>query len=309
VDYRALNALTVKDRFPIPAIDELVDEPFGTKFFTKLDLRSGYHQIRMHPEDIPKIALGTHQDHYEFLVMPFGLCNAPSTFQANMNKLFQPYLRQFMIVFFDDILVFSRSLQDHLQHLKIVFQTLLDNQLFLKKSKCSFGQTTIHYLGHIVSGEGVGLDPEKIAIMLQWPSPKNLKQLRGFLGLTGFYRKFVRGYACIASPLTALPKKDSFKWSEEAQLAFDKLKMAMTATPVLRLPNFEEDFLLETDASGSGRGVVLSQQGHPICYFSKQFCLKLLSASTDVRKLCAITSAVKKWRTYLLGRKFNIHTD
>lgn len=204
VDYRALNAITVKDRFPIPAIDELLDELYGTKWFSKLDLRSGFHQIRMHPPDIPKTAFRTHQGHYEYLVMPFGLCNAPSTFQATTNLLFQPYLHRFVIVFFDDILVYSSSLEDHHTHLQIVFQCLVDNHFFLKKSKCTFAQPSISYLGHIVSANGVGPDQEKIKAMVQWPQPQTLKQLRGFLGLTGFYRKFVHNYAQLLQPPSQL---------------------------------------------------------------------------------------------------------
>ncbi|MCI15935.1 hypothetical protein A2U01_0037075, partial [Trifolium medium] len=174
---------------------------------------------------------------------------------------------------------------------------------------CSIGQNSISYLGHIVSAEGVGPDPEKIEAMVNWPPPTNLKQLRGFLGLSGFYRKFIQNYAMIAQPLTDLLKKDAFQWNEQAQVAFDHLKEAMTKAPVLALPNFEEDFMIETYASGIGMGAVLIQNNHPICYFSQKNCPKLMTASAYVRELCAITSAVKKWRTYLLGRKFVVHTD
>ncbi|KAK2407034.1 hypothetical protein QL285_042695 [Trifolium repens] len=309
VDYRALNSITVKDRFPIPTIDELLDELYGTCWYSKLDLRSGCHQIRMAAQDVHKTAFRTHLGHYEFLVMPFGLCNAPSTFQNTMNSLFHQYLRRFVIVFFDDILVYSKTWEDHLQHLEIVFNCLLQNQFFLKDSKCTFAQESISYLGHIVSVDGVGPDPEKIRAMVEWSAPTNLKQLRGFLGLTGFYRKFVKNYAAIASPLTDLLKKDAFTWSDSAQQAFDALKDAMTKAPVLALPNFEDDFTIETDASGTGMGAVLCQAGHPICYYSRKFCPKMQRSSTYVRELCAITSAVKKWRAYLLGRKFVILTD
>ncbi|MCH85650.1 enzymatic polyprotein, partial [Trifolium medium] len=228
-DYRALNAITVKDSFPMPTVDELLDELFGAKYFSKLDLRSGYHQILIQPEDRYKTAFRTHHGHYEWLVMPFGLTNAPATFQCLMNQIFQQALRKYVLVFFDDILVYSTTWKDHLIHLESVLQLLQQNALYVKLSKCAFGVEEIEYLGHVVSGKGVAMEATKVQAVLKWPKPTNLKQLRGFLGLTGYYRRFIKSYAKIASPLTDLLKKDSFCWNETTQTAFEELQLAVTS--------------------------------------------------------------------------------
>ncbi|GJU76554.1 ty3-gypsy retrotransposon protein [Tanacetum coccineum] len=309
VDYRALNAVTVKDRFPIPTVDELSDELYGSEVFSKLDLRAGYHQLRIHPSDVYKTAFRTHVGHYEFIVMPFGLSNAPSTFQSTMNEIFRPVLRKFVLVFFDDILIYSKSWELHMEHLNAVFSILRTHQFFVKLSKCEFGSPSVFFLGHIISAAGVSIDPAKVEAIQTWPEPKTIKQLRGFLGLASYYRRFVQGFASISSPLSNLLRKDAFIWDDKARTAFSKLKIALLSTPVLALPNFEEPFTIYTDASGVGIGAVLLQHGHPLAYFSKIMCLRMQKASTYIRELYAITEAVRKWRQYLLGRKFIIVTD
>ncbi|KAK8951688.1 hypothetical protein KSP39_PZI004152 [Platanthera zijinensis] len=309
VDYRKLNQHTIKDNFPIPLIEELIDELHGAVFFSKLDLRAGYHQVRMAEADVYKTAFRTHHDHFEFLVMPFGLTNAPSTFQSLMNKLFQPQLRKSILVFFDDILVFSPSWQTHLEHLTTTLEVLRQQRLFLKRSKCGFGLREVQYLGHVISVKGVATDPSKIRAMLEWPTPSSLKKLRGFLGLTGYYRRFIKDYGAMAKPLTRLLKEAHFAWDSEAALAFDHLKTAVSQPPVLALPNFTASFTVETDASNTGVGAVLTQGNRPLAYFSKALGMKNKLLPAYEKEMLAIVLAVQHWRHYLVGGQFIIKTD
>jgi hypothetical protein len=292
VDYRALNAATVKDKFPTPVIEELLDELHGAKFFTKLDLRSGYHQVRVHPEDVAKTAFRTHHGHFEFLVMPFGLSNAPSTFQALMNFVLKPFLRRCVLVFFDDILVYSSSWTEHLQQLRAVLQVLREHQLHIKRSKCSFATTAVQYLGHVISEEGVAMDNSKVSAVQSWPQPRSARGLRGFLGLAGYYRRFIQDFGTIAAPLTQLLRKEAFQWSDAATTAFEALQKALSAAHVLHLPDFNKDFIVDCDASGSGFGAVLHQGAGPIAFFSRPFAARYLKVAAYEHELIGLVQAV-----------------
>jgi hypothetical protein len=296
IDYRLLNSITINNKFPMPVIEDLLDELHGATIFTKLDLRSGYHQIRMKTEDIPKTAFKTHMGHYEYVVMPFGLTNAPATFQNLMNTIFQDHLREFILVFFDDILIYSKSMEQHMDHLKIVLQILQQHSLYLKLAKCTFAVPEVEYLGHVISGAGVATKPQNIKAILEWPVPKTISKLRGFLGLTGYYRRFVKGYGKICRPLHDLLKKKSFHWTPDHTKVFEELKEIMTTCPVLALPNFTEAFILESDACGSGIGAVLMQSGRPLAYFSKSLGPKASAQSIYEKEALAIL-----FREYTLG--------
>jgi hypothetical protein len=309
VDYRRLNDLTIKNVFPMPIIDELLDELVGAKTFSKLDLRAGYHQIRMLPADEPKTAFKTHQGHYQFRVMPFGLCNAPATFQCVMNTVLRPCLRRSVLVFMDDILVYSPSMSAHVEHLKEVLTLLQEEKLFVKASKCSFACTTLEYLGHIISAQCVATDPRKTQAMQDWPQPTTVTELRGFLGLTGYYRKFVRNYGIIAKPLTSLLKKKGFLWDDNATVAFQALKKAMSTTPVLQLPDFQKQFTVETDACDTGIGAVLMQDQHPLAFLSKPLTKQHQQLSIYEKEFLALIMAVERWRPYLQRGEFIVKTD
>jgi hypothetical protein len=255
----------------------------------------------MKEADIPKTSFRTHEGHYEFLVMPFGLCNAPSTFQSLMNHVFRPFLHHFVLFFFDDILIYRKTWTNYLTHVDQVLHLLSQHQLFLKQSKCDFDASEVEYLGHLVGKDGVRVDPKNIEAMQDWSHPKTLKILCGFLGLTGYYRKFVKNYENIIAPLTALLKKNSFTWTPAASQGFQTLKTAMFTTLVLDLPDFTKSFVLECDASGKGIDIVLMQEGQPLAFTSKQLSERNLVKTIYEKEMLAILHVVDLWRPYLLG--------
>lgn len=308
IDYRQLNSITVKNKDPLPAIDELLDELSGAAWFTKLDMRAGYHQIRVIPDDIHKTAFRTHHGHWEFRVMPFGLTNAPATFQEVMNTNLGPVLRKFVLVFVDDILIYSPTLEAHKQHILQVFQILRDHMFLLMKSKCSFAQQTIDYLGHIIGAQGVGTDPAKVQAVADWPTPTDIKQLRGFLGLSGYYRKFIKNYGVLSRPLTDLLGCPFLSTPQHDQ-CFQAVKQALISAPVLALPDFAKSFTVETNASGTGIGAVLMQDSHPIAYLNKALGPKAQALSTYEKECLALIMAVTKWKSYLQHKEFTILTD
>lgn len=310
VDYRRLNAYTIKNKFPIPIIEELFEELRGARWFTTLDLRSGFHQILVKAEDQYRTAFQTHSGHYEYKVMPYGLTGAPATFQSIMNQILAKLLRKCVVVFIDDILIYSKSFEEHVQHVKMVFELLQEHQFKVRLSKCSFAQQQLRYLGHVISSQGVATDPSKIRDVQNWQTPSSVKELRGFLRLAGYYRRFVKNFGLLAKPLTELLKKGQiFAWTTITEQAFQALKDALTSAPVLALPDFSKPFVVETDALEKGIGAVLQQEGHPIAYISRALGPKNQGLSTYEKESLAILMAVDHWRSYLQPAEFIIQTD
>ena len=271
IDYRELNKVTVKNRYPLPRIDDLFDQLKGARCFSKIDLRSGYHQLRIKAEDISKTAFRTRYGHYEFLVMPFGLTNAPAAFMELMNRVFRGYLDQFVVVFIDDILIYSQSEEEHAEHLRMTLGILRKEQLYAKLSKCEFWLDSVAFLGHIISREGLSVDPRKVEAILDWPRPTNVTEVRSFLGLAGYYRRFVENFSIIAVPLTKLTQKRvKFEWNDRCEQSFQELKQRLVSAPILVLPSGADGFVVYSDASKNGLGCVLMQNDRVIAYASRQ---------------------------------------
>lgn len=310
VDYRMLNKVTIKNKYPLPRIEDLFDQLKGATVFSKIDLRSGYHQVRVREEDIPKTAFRTRYGHYEFVVMPFGLTNAPAVFMDLMNRIFGPYLDDFVVVFVDDILIYSKNDEDHDRHLEIVLETLRRNQLYAKYEKCDFWQDKVKFLGHVVSKDGVSVDPSKVEAVMEWKQPTTVTEIRSFLGLAGYYRRFIEGFSSIAAPLTKLTRKDVLLiWNEDCEKAFKELKKKLTIAPVLTIPSGGGGLVIYSDASLQGLGCVLMQNGKVVAYASTQLKVHERNYPTHDLELAAVVFTLKVCRHYLYGEKFELFSD
>ncbi|KAK9098545.1 hypothetical protein Syun_025590 [Stephania yunnanensis] len=310
IDYRQLDKVTVKNKYPLPRIDDLFDQLTGAQWFSKIDLRSGYHQLRIRAEDSEKTAFRTRYGHYQFTIMPFGLTNAPTVFMDLMHRVLREYLDRFVIVFIDDILIYSTTREDHGEHLRIILQTLRDHRLYAKFSKCEFWLTEVGFLGHIVGACGVSVDPAKVRVVIDWPTPQTVTEIRSFLGLAGYYRRFVQDFSKIAAPMTQLTKKDiKFQWNDSCEQAFRLLKERLTTAPVLVLPESGKSFEVNIDASKVGLGCVLMQDGRVIAYASRQLKIHEKNYPTHDLELAAVVFALKIWRHYLYGEKFVLFVD
>ncbi len=324
IDYRGLNKVTVRDKYPLPRTDELLDKVSKAKYFTKLDLRSGYWQIPVSPESRPMTAFTTRYGLYEWNAMPFGLTNAPATFSRLMNNLLRPHLDDFVVVYLDDILIYSDSIEEHEQHVRVICEILKREGLSAKLSKCSFFKQQVEYLGHIVGSNQLKADPKKLGSVDVWPTPGNVGELRSFLGLCSYFRRYIKSFARIAEPLHALTgkalggkwNKDPSIWSHRHQQAFEELKHALVNAPVLTAPDYSRRFLVYTDASVKATGAILAQEDssgniRPVCFYSRKLKEAEVNYPAHDLELLAIVEALREWRCYLEGSPFTaiVRTD
>nr|GFB97409.1 putative reverse transcriptase domain-containing protein [Tanacetum cinerariifolium] len=343
IDYRELNKLIVKNRYPLPRIDDLFDQLQGSSVYSKIDLRSGYHQLRVRKEDVPKTAFRTRYGHYEFQVMPFGLTNAPAVFMDLMNRVCKPYLDKFMIVFIDDIFIYLKNKKEHEEHLRTILKLLKKEELYAKFSKCEFWIPKVQFLGHMINsegihvdpakiesikdwvspkspteirqflglaGRGIHVDPAKIESIKDWASPKTSTEIRQFLGLAGYYRRFIEGFSKIAKSMINLTQKAiKFDWGEKEENAFQLIKQRLCSAPILALPEGSKDFVVYYDASHKVLGVVLMQREKVIAYASRQLKVHERNYTIHDLELGSVVFALKIWRHYLYETKCTVFTD
>jgi hypothetical protein len=270
VDYHSLNEVTIKNKYPLPKIDDLFDQLKGACVFLKIDLRNGYHQLKIRASDVPKTAFITRYSLYKYMVMSFRLTNAPTYFMYLMNKVFMAYLDKFMVVLIDDNFIFSKNEEEHDEHLHLELQKLKENDLYAKLNKCEFWLKEILFLGHIISEGEIFVDPSKVKDVLSWKTPQNVSDIGSFLGVVGYYRRFIEGFSQISKPMMELlAKGKTFEWTPRREANFEELKKRLTTTLVLTMPDMEKPFSLYYDASGQGLGCVLMQDGHVVEYASR----------------------------------------
>ncbi|GJV61209.1 putative reverse transcriptase domain-containing protein [Tanacetum coccineum] len=309
---KELNKLTIKNRYPLPRIDDLFDQLQGSSVYSKIDLRSGYHQLRIREEDIPITAFRTRYGHYEFQVMPFGLTNAPAVFMDLMNRVCKPYLDKFVIVFIDDILIYSKNKEEHGEHLKTILNLLRSEKVVASPpfSKCDFWLDSVQFLGHVIDGSGIHVDPAKIEAIKDWVAPTTPTEARQFLGLACYYRRFIKEFSLISKPLTKLTQKNKpFVWGDDEEEAFQTLKLKLCSAPILSLPGGSKDFAVYCDASLKGFGAVLMQQEKVIAYASRQLRKNEENYTTYDLELGEVVFALRLWRHYLYGTKCTVYTD
>uniref|UniRef100_A0A8C5PUW8 ribonuclease H n=1 Tax=Leptobrachium leishanense TaxID=445787 RepID=A0A8C5PUW8_9ANUR len=318
VDYRELNRVTVKNRYPLPLIPELMERMQTATIFTKLDLKGAYNLIRIRKDDEWKTAFRTRYGHYEYRVMPYGLCNAPATFQCFINDIFKDLLDKYVVVYLDDILVYSSSLKEHRLHVQTVLSRLRQHHLYAKLEKCVFESTCIEFLGHILTPGHIGMDKKKVEAVANWPVPKSVKEVQRFLGFANYYRKFIRDFSQTVAPLTDLTKHHNiFTWTAVTERAFQEIKHKFCSAPILSIPDPKKSFVLEVDASNTATGAILSQRQeeddrlHPVSFLSRKLQAAERNYDVGERELLAIKHALDEWRHLLEGTLYpiTIYTD
>ncbi|GJW56269.1 putative reverse transcriptase domain-containing protein, partial [Tanacetum coccineum] len=300
IDYQELNKHTIKNRYPLLRIDDSFDQLQGSSTYSNIDLRSGYHRLRVRDEDIPKTAFRTRYRHYEFQVMPFGLTNVLAVLMDLMNRVCKPYLDKFVIVFIDDILIYSRNKEEHTDHLRIILELLKKEKLYAKFSKCDFWISIVQFLGHVIDSQGIHVDPAKIEEVKNWASPTTPTEISQFLGLSGYYQRFIKDFSKMAKSLTKLTLKNKkYMWGENQESAFQLLKQKLCEAPILAIPKGNDDFVVYCDASHQGLGAVLMQREKVIAYASRQVKPHEENYTTHDLELGAVVFALKIWRHYL----------